>query len=63
MEEDEKVLVVRRIHVSYRLVVDREKREAAERAHGVHARACPMARTIEGCVKLSTSLEMVDASG
>ncbi|MDP3063921.1 MAG: hypothetical protein Q8O40_12035 [Chloroflexota bacterium] len=63
MEEDAKVLVVRRIHVSYRLVVDREKREAAERAHGVHARACPMARTIGGCVEVTTSLEMVDASG
>jgi uncharacterized OsmC-like protein len=58
------VLVVRRIHVSYHLVVDqavigdKEKRAAIERVLGRHADRCPVARTIGGCVAISTSLEL-----
>jgi uncharacterized OsmC-like protein len=33
-----------------------EKREAAERAHRIHADYCPVARTIKGCVDISTNL-------
>jgi uncharacterized OsmC-like protein len=58
------VLVVRRIHVTYHLVVDQavigdqKKRAAIERVLGFHADRCPIARTIGGCVALSTSLEL-----
>jgi uncharacterized OsmC-like protein len=58
------VLVVRRIHVTYHLVVDQavigdqEKRAAIERVLGFHADRCPVARTIGGCVAISTSLEL-----
>jgi len=52
--------VVKRIHVKYTLKLDPEKREAAERAHELHARYCPVARTIRNCVDITTSLEMVD---
>jgi len=58
IELDEKILVVKRIHVNYTLKLDREKHEAAERAHELHARYCPVARTIWNCVDISTSLEM-----
>ncbi len=51
---------MRRIHVRYRLKLDAEKREAAERAHRVHADSCPVARSIRDCVAISTSLEMED---
>ena len=54
------MLVVRRIHVTYRLRLRPEQRAAAERVHGVHADACPVYRTIGGCVAITTSLEMED---
>ena len=61
MEKDGRVLVIRRIHVSYTLrgVAD-DKREAAERAHAHHAEHCPVARSIRGAIDVTTSLEMVD---
>ncbi len=56
------MLVIRRIHVRYHLQIeaDQEKRETAERVLGFHARYCPVARTIDGCVEITTSLEMED---
>ena len=55
------MLVIRRIHVAYQLKVAPDKRETAERVHGFHADFCPVARTIKGCVDITTSLEMIDA--
>lgn len=55
-----RVLVVRRIHVTYHLRLAAEQRETATRVHGFHADSCPMARTIRDCVEISTALEMED---
>ena len=60
VEKDGKVLIIKRIHVTYRLRLEAEKRDAAERAHGIHADFCPVARSIRGCIDISTSLEMDD---
>lgn len=56
------MLVVRRIHVTYRLRLHPEQRAAAERAHTIHADNCPVYRTIRSCVDITTSLEMEDIS-
>jgi uncharacterized OsmC-like protein len=61
VELDGKVLVIRRIHVTYHLRLDPEQRQTAERVLGVHADACPVARTLRGCITISTALEMADA--
>jgi uncharacterized OsmC-like protein len=53
--------VVRRIHVHYLLKIDPAKRETAERVLAFHADYCPVARTIGGCVAITTSLDMEDA--
>ncbi len=53
---EEKVLVIRRIRVAYRLAVPEEKREVAERVHEIHARFCPVARTLAGAVEIETRL-------
>lgn len=53
--------MIRRIHVRYRLKVDPEMREVARRVHDFHADYCPVARTIRGCVEISTELTMEDA--
>jgi uncharacterized OsmC-like protein len=50
------VLVIRRIHVRYHLKVESSKRETAERVLGVHADACPVARTLGGCIAITTEL-------
>jgi uncharacterized OsmC-like protein len=50
------VLVIRRIHVSYHLKADPDKRETAEKILGFHADFCPVARTMKGCVDISTEL-------
>lgn len=60
IETEDKVLVVRRIHVTYHLKLEPEQREAAERAHRLHAEKCPVARTIRDCVEITTRLEMED---
>jgi uncharacterized OsmC-like protein len=55
---------VKRIHVTYHLVVDEvviadeAKRAAIDRVLGFHAERCPVARTIGGCVDITTSLEL-----
>ena len=55
------MLVIRRIHVTYHLRLDPAQRETAERVHGFHADACPVARTLRGCITITTALEMADA--
>ncbi len=62
IELDGRVLVIKRIHVTYHLRLRPEQREAAERAHNFHADSCPVARTLRGCVDVTTSLEMEDLS-
>jgi uncharacterized OsmC-like protein len=62
IELDGKVLVVRRIHVTYRLMADEEQRPTVERVLGFHADRCPVARSIGGCVDISTSVELVPQS-
>ena len=60
VELDGKVLVIRRIHVIYHLKLDPTKRETAERILGFHADSCPVARTLRGCITITTALEMED---
>ena len=54
-------MVVKRIHVTYHLRLASDQREVAQRVLGFHADFCPVARTIRGCVDITTSLEMEDA--
>lgn len=50
------VLVIKRITVSYRLRVPEDQRETAERVHAMHARFCPVARSLEGGIDVRTEL-------
>jgi uncharacterized OsmC-like protein len=55
---EDKVLVIKRIRVRYRLTgCPEDKREAAERAHSFHAGRCPVARSIGGSIEITTQLE------
>lgn len=56
--KDGNVLVIKRIHVTYHLRAAKEHWETIERVQGIHADYCPVARTIRGCVEVTTSLDL-----
>jgi len=60
IEKDGNVLVIKRIHVTYHLKLKPEQRETAEKVHGFHADFCPVARSIKGCIDITTELQMED---
>jgi uncharacterized OsmC-like protein len=54
---EDKVLVIKRIRVAYTLRdCPEDKREAAERSHAFHMSRCPVAKSIEKAIEISTSL-------
>jgi len=63
VETEEGVLVIRRIHVTMRLVAAEETRATVERTHGIYAMHCPLYRTLYKAIQLSSSLELVPAVG
>lgn len=59
MELEEKVLVIRRIHVVFRLKAAEEHRETAERVHGFYADRCPVYRSLRAAIQITTELDFV----
>ncbi len=59
VETEDGVLVIRRIHVSMRLVAAEEKRATIERVHGIYAMNCPLFRTLHKAIELTSSYELV----
>jgi uncharacterized OsmC-like protein len=57
IETEDGVLVIKRIHVHYRLGIPEDRHEDAERVHSFHARFCPVARSLDGGIAISTELE------
>lgn len=56
VEKEDGVLVIKRIHVVYRLACDEADRETARRTHGLHHSHCPVYRTVQGCIDVTTEL-------
>ena len=56
--DDDGVLIIRKITVTYRIALPEEHHGTARRVHGVHARACPVARSLEGGIEIETRLEL-----
>lgn len=52
------VLVLRAVSVRYRLACDLDRREEIERVHAVHARACPMHRSVCAAIAVESDLEL-----
>ncbi len=62
VEEEEGVLVLKRIRVTYRLTLDADAdRDAVQRAFEHHTAKCPVYRSLSGAVEIETSLEVVAA--
>jgi organic hydroperoxide reductase OsmC/OhrA len=58
IEKDGRVLIIRRIHVTYHLKLKPEQQETAQRVQGFHADNCPVARSIKGSIDITTELKM-----
>lgn len=59
IEAEDGVLVIRRIHVAYRLKAPEDARETVERVHGFHASKCPVYRSIHPAIEVTTSYELM----
>jgi uncharacterized OsmC-like protein len=62
VETEEGVLVIRRIHVTMRLVASLEQRDTIDRVHDIYAMRCPLYRTLHGAIALSSSVELIAES-
>ena len=62
IEKENGILRIMRIHITYNLKIDAalraEKQEAIDRVMAVHADACPVHRSIAGCIDITTGLEI-----
>ena len=61
VEKEDGVLVIRRIHVTYRLAAGEECRAAVERVHGFHHDRCPVYRSIHSAIDITTNYELLGA--
>jgi uncharacterized OsmC-like protein len=61
VEQEEGVLVIRRIHVAMRLAASEESRATVERVHGIYPMKCPLYRTLHKILQLTSSVELVSA--
>ena len=59
VETEERVLVIRRIHVAMRLAATEEIRATVERVHGSYPMRCPLYRTLHKAIELTSSVELV----
>jgi uncharacterized OsmC-like protein len=61
IEDEDGVLVIKRIRVRYELRLDEgADREKVQRAFEHHMAKCPVYRSIGGCIDVTTSLEVAD---
>jgi len=59
VEQEDGVLVIRRIHVAMRLVAGEDARDTVERVHGIYPMKCPLYRTLHKAIQLSSSYTIV----
>ncbi len=58
VEQEEGVLVIRTIHVSVCLVAPEDVKEKVDRAHALYPMNCPLYRTLQNAIRLTSSLEL-----
>ncbi len=62
VEVEDKVLVLKRIHVTYQLKLDADvDRDAVDRVLRAHVKYCPVARSLMPSIAITTSLETLAA--
>jgi uncharacterized OsmC-like protein len=58
IETEDKVLVVKRIKQTFHLTADEEDREKIERVLKVYAASCPVARSIQESIEITSELTL-----
>lgn len=61
IELEDHVLVIRRIHVTYRLAAPAAAREVVERVHAIHAMSCPIYRSLYRAIDITTEVKLEEA--
>jgi uncharacterized OsmC-like protein len=59
VEQEEGVLVIRKIHVVMRLAAPEEAKETIQHVHSIYAMRCPLYRTLHQAIRLTSSFELV----
>ena len=59
VEEEDGVLVIRRIRVSMRLAAPEDTREKVERVHALYPMSCSLYRTLHDAIRLTSSYDLV----
>ena len=61
VEEENKVLIIRRVHVTFHLRAANpgEVREAVDRVHSVYAESCPVYRSLRPAFPITSGVELV----
>lgn len=54
VETEKKVLVIRRIHVVFRIIAPPDAAETIERVHKMYANHCPIYRSIEKAIAITS---------
>jgi len=61
-ELQDKLVLLKRIHVHYHLRVPAGSREKVDRALGTHAEKCPTAMSLKGAVEVTWSADIEEAA-
>ena len=61
VENEDGVLVIKRVHVHYRLQAEEQEsvRPTVERVHGVYAQSCPVYRSLRPAFEITSSFELL----
>ncbi|HCK60467.1 MAG TPA: hypothetical protein DHW11_04525 [Gemmatimonadetes bacterium] len=52
--KEDGVLIIRKVHVTYRVRAREEHRETVDRVHAMHADRCPVYRTLKDAIDITT---------
>lgn len=61
IENEDGVLVIKRIHVLFHLKAPAAARETVERVHGFYAQKCPVYRSIHTSIAITSAFELEEA--
>jgi len=61
VENEDGVLVIRRIHVEFTLRALEEQRPTVERVHGFYADKCPVYRSLQAAIQITSSFVLLSA--
>ena len=59
VENEDGVLVIRRIHVEFTLRASETTREIVDRVHGFYADKCPVYRSLRNAIQITSSYELI----